>query len=134
MFTVAPALASAPGALIAARLCGAKAWLHIQDFEVDAAFSLGLLSGGGWRRAVLGGEAALLRRFDRVSTIAEAMVERLAAKGVPSDRRGLFRNWVDCYAIRPLDGANKLRAELGFDGAIVALYAGAMGGSRGSRR
>ena len=131
VFTVAPALASAPGALLAARLCGAKAWLHIQDFEVDAAFSLGLLSGGGWQRAVLGGEAALLRRFDRVSTIAEAMVERLAAKGVPSDRRSLFRNWVDCQAIRPLDGASKLRAELGLDGTTVALYAGAMGEKQG---
>src|SRR5436190_1551286 len=76
-------------------------------------------------------EAALLRRFDRVSTIAEAMVERLAAKGVPSDRRGLFRNWVDCQAIRPLDGASKLRAELGLDGTTVALYAGAMGEKQG---
>ena len=27
----------------AARLAGAKAWLHIQDFEIDAAFELGLL-------------------------------------------------------------------------------------------
>ena len=131
VFAVAPALASAPGALLAARLSGAKAWLHIQDFEVDAAFSLGLLAGGGMRRAVLGGEAALLRRFDRISTIAETMIDRLAAKGVAADRRVLFRNWVDCQAIRPLDGANPLRAELGLDGATVALYAGAMGEKQG---
>jgi colanic acid biosynthesis glycosyl transferase WcaI len=133
VFGVAPALASAPGALLAARLCGARAWLHIQDFEVDAAFSLGLLGGGGrLRRAVLGAEAALLRRFDRVSTIAEAMVDRLAAKGVAAERRMLFRNWVDCRAIQPLAGANRLRAELGLgDTAVVALYAGAMGEKQG---
>src|SRR5215813_5997647 len=70
VFTVAPALASAPGALLAARLCGARAWLHIQDFEVDAAFSLGLVGGGGrLRRAAFAAERALLGRFDRVSTI-----------------------------------------------------------------
>jgi colanic acid biosynthesis glycosyl transferase WcaI len=80
---------------------------------------------------VLGGEAALLRRFDRVSTIAEAMVDRLAAKGVAPARRILFRNWVDCRAIQPIEGANRLRAELGLAGATVALYAGAMGEKQG---
>jgi colanic acid biosynthesis glycosyl transferase WcaI len=132
VFTVAPALASAPGGLAAARLGGAKAWLHIQDFEVDAAFSLGLVGGGGGlRRVAFAAERALLRRFDRVSTIAEAMLERLAAKGVPPERRSLFRNWVDCAAIRPLDGPSPYRAELGLGDAPVALYAGALGEKQG---
>ncbi|MFO1060374.1 MAG: WcaI family glycosyltransferase, partial [Dongiaceae bacterium] len=132
VFTVAPALASAPGALLAARLGGARAWLHIQDFEVDAAFSLGLVGGGGGlRRTAFGAERALLRGFDRVSTIAEAMIERLAAKGVPAERRVLFRNWVDCNEIRPLEGPNPYRAELGLGDAPVALYAGALGEKQG---
>ncbi len=37
---------------LAARLCRAKAWLHVQDFEVDAAFRLGLLKGGVAQRIV----------------------------------------------------------------------------------
>lgn len=45
VMVVAPALFSAPGAWLAARLAGARAWLHIQDLEVDAAFELGMLRG-----------------------------------------------------------------------------------------
>jgi len=41
VFTIEPPLFCAPAAWIAARLAGAKAWLHVQDFEVDAAFELG---------------------------------------------------------------------------------------------
>ena len=49
---VEPALFCAPAAVALARLCGAKAWLHVQDFEVDAAFSMGLLRGARIRRLV----------------------------------------------------------------------------------
>ena len=55
-----------------ARLCGARAWLHVQDYEVDAAFELGLLSLAA--RAVARAERWLMRRFDRVSTISERML------------------------------------------------------------
>ena len=43
IMTVEPAAFCMPVTLLAARLTGAKAWLHIQDFEVDAAFELGLM-------------------------------------------------------------------------------------------
>src|SRR5262249_54309911 len=82
VIAVAPALASAPGARIDAAFARAGAWLHIQDFEVDAAFALGLLPGGGssgsrLRRWALAAESFLLRRFHRVSSITPAMVVRL---------------------------------------------------------
>ena len=38
IFTVAPNLLVAPGAMLAAKLCGADDWLHIQDFELDELF------------------------------------------------------------------------------------------------
>ena len=40
ILVVEPALFCAPAAWLAARLCGARAWLHVQDYEVDAAFEL----------------------------------------------------------------------------------------------
>src|SRR6202035_3901874 len=43
VMAIAPSFLNAPAALGLARLVGAKSWLHIQDFEVDAAFNLGLL-------------------------------------------------------------------------------------------
>src|SRR3954447_4424147 len=44
VFSVAPSLISSAFASWMARRVGALSWLHLQDFEVDAAFDLGLLS------------------------------------------------------------------------------------------
>jgi len=133
VFAVAPALASAPMAWLAAKAGGAKAWLHVQDFELDAAFGLGLVQGGWLKRRALAAERCLLRRFRRVSTISPRMVERLAAKGVPEDRRRLFPNWVDCQAIRPLPATpTRLADELRLPaGRRIALYSGNLGEKQG---
>jgi colanic acid biosynthesis glycosyl transferase WcaI len=138
VWVVAPALACVPGALLCARLSGAKAWLHIQDYEVDAAFDMGLLKGRGVRRFALGVERWLMRRFDRFSTISGRMLDLARAKGVSPDRAVLFPNWVDLSAIAPptnvagVDGATGYRAEWGISNdQLIALYSGNMGGKQG---
>jgi colanic acid biosynthesis glycosyl transferase WcaI len=129
---VAPALSCAPAGWLAARMCGAKAWLHIQDFEVDAAFQMGLLKGRLAEKAIGACERWLLRRFDRVSTISNRMMELLRAKRVDADRSVLFRNWVDVSAIVPMRRASTYRAELSIpEDAVVALYSGSMAGKQG---
>ncbi len=130
---VAPFLTSAPGAWLAARAAGARAWLHVQDWEVDVAFGMGLLKGEGLRRVVTAAERWLLRRFDRVSTISERMLQRAAAKGVAAQRLVRFPNWVDEQAIRPLQpGTSTYRAELGLpEGAVVVLFSGTLGAKQG---
>ena len=40
VWTVMPPLTGMPTALLAAKLARAPAWLHVQDFEIDAAFGL----------------------------------------------------------------------------------------------
>lgn len=130
MIAIAPALVSVPGSWFAARVSGAKAFLHIQDFEIDAAFALGIVSGGSMRRFALALESWLLRRFDRVSSITPAMVDRLAEKGVAPEHRLLFANWVDTAAIHP--APSRLRGELSLPAdAILALYSGNMGEKQG---
>lgn len=133
VFAVAPTLTAAATALIAAKVAGAASWLHIQDFEVDAAFDLGLLSNRFARRAALGLEAGLLRRFSRVSSISPAMVQRLGAKGVAAVRTVEFRNWVDVDAVPVFASTNTdYRRELNIDPErIVALYSGNMAGKQG---
>ncbi|RYF35160.1 MAG: colanic acid biosynthesis glycosyltransferase WcaI [Comamonadaceae bacterium] len=127
-----PPLFCAPAALLFSRLRKAKSWLHIQDYEVDAAFALGLLQSGRMQRMVLACERWLLRRFDRVSTISQRMLERAQSKGVDSVRLLSLPNWVDISAIQPLQQPSPYRAELGIpDDAIVALYSGNMGGKQG---
>jgi colanic acid biosynthesis glycosyl transferase WcaI len=133
VLVLAPAFFCAPGAWLAARIAGAKAWIHIQDFELDAAFALGLLSSKGIQVAAEWIEKSILRLFNRVTTISPNMVNRLIEKGVPIKRAGLFPNWVDTSQIIPNDEAGKaFRNELGISqDAQVALYSGNMGEKQG---
>ena len=132
VWMAAPAFVCAPGALAVAKLTGAKSWIHIQDFEVDIAFGMGLISGSRWKRAIFACESWLLKRFDRVSSISKAMVERAAAKGVPAARLLQVPNWADVKAVAPLRAASRYRAELGIPAdAVVALYSGTMGEKQG---
>lgn len=132
VLVVEPPLMCAPGALLAARLSGACSWLHVQDFEVDAAFDLGILRADWMRSLVLSVERVLMRGFRRVSTISPNMLARLHAKGVDPDRALLFPNWADLGAISPLSYPSSLRAELGIaPEVVVALYSGNMGEKQG---
>lgn len=129
---IAPAFACAPGGWLIARLCRAKSWLHIQDFEVDAAFRMGLLKGKSAQRSVSAIERWIMSRFDRVSTISSRMMDLLNSKGIVGERAVHFPNWVDVNAIAPQKGSSSYRAELGIpDGAVVALYSGSMAGKQG---
>ncbi len=95
IFAVAPSLMSC--ALIAplARWVGAKSWLHIQDFEIDAAFDLGLLRNKNLRKMMFAAERRILRSFDVISTISPQMLQRLADKGVDRVNVHELRNWID---------------------------------------
>src|SRR5260370_32781400 len=129
---IEPTLFCAPHVLFVAKLTGSSAWLHVQDFEVDAAFQLGGLSSSGLKRLAQAAERFLTSKFDRVSTISHRMLERLPVKGVDSSKGILFPNWVDTSAIYPLQAAGALRLELGIpEKAIVALYSGSMGMKHG---
>ena len=80
-------------------------WLHIQDFELDAAFELGL-------------QGRLLRLPASLGTPHPARLRscehqhRHGAKagyqGVPASRTPLLPNWVDLKAIQPQRGAARL--------------------------
>jgi len=132
VFTVEPTFFCAPVALMVARLCGSTAWLHVQDFEVDAAFDLGLLPAEGPVHGLaLWLERMFTRAFDRVSTISIKMVERLRAKGVAAGATVFFPNWVDIEAVHPLSGANTFRRDLKLDEKLIVLYSGNMGNKQG---
>jgi colanic acid biosynthesis glycosyl transferase WcaI len=134
VWTVEPTFFGAPVALAAAALAQSPAWLHVQDFEIDAAFDLGLLPAHGPVHAIaLHLEQMFTRAFQRVSSISIRMVERTLIKGVPSERVELFPNWVDIDLVQPLTigAANSFRAELGLASKVVLLYSGNMGNKQG---
>jgi colanic acid biosynthesis glycosyl transferase WcaI len=132
VLVVEPTLFCLPAALITGRFCQAKTWLHVQDFEADAGFDLGLLKSGLLQPPIEWLEKKSMSAFDRVSTISEKMLATLASKGVARSACRLFPNWVDTGAIVPLERPSALRAQLGIStGEIVALYAGTMGRKQG---
>lgn len=131
---IAPAFFSTPFAWLIARISGAKCWLHIQDFELDAAANLGMLPSAHFLiKLAARWESWMLSRFDRVSTISQRMVERLEQKEVSSERIVLFPNWVDTQAIFPLsEGKDSLRNKLKIsEDKIVVLYSGSLGAKQG---
>ena len=121
-------------ALIAplARWVRASSWLHIQDFEVDAAFDLGLLRNKRLRNMTLSIERRIFQSFDVVSTISPQMLQRLTIKGVDPRKIRELRNWIDTAKVTPGDRTTNLRKELKFtDSTIIALYAGTMSNKQG---
>lgn len=132
VLSVAPSLMSAAFVSFIARRTGARSWLHVQDFEVDAAFDLGLLRNQKLRSAMLKVESAILQAFDRVSSISPQMVDRLREKGVAVDRTTEVRNWIDTSSIVPSPRQTKYRDRLGISHRdVVGLYSGTMSNKQG---
>lgn len=139
LLVIAPAFFCVGPALLftaLARLRGRRvpAVLHIQDFELDAAFQLGFIAGGPTQTVAEAIERFFLRGFAAVSSISSTMCGRLSRKGVTTNRIWFFPNWVDCAAIEPLPAPAQLpwRQELGIpESAVVALYSGSMNRKQG---
>ncbi|BEI32960.1 hypothetical protein PHIN5_03280 [Polynucleobacter sp. HIN5] len=115
--------------------------MHIQDFEVDAAFDLGLLKNIWLKKIILGIEKFLLKRFDLVCTISRSMVNRVHSKGVFAENVYLFPNWADIQAVRRLPlNLNAANGQEKFSyrellkipsDSVIAMYSGNMGAKQG---
>jgi len=126
---IEPTLFSSPAALFAAKMIGARAVLHVQDLEVDAAFEIGQIKGG-LKKLAFALERRVLGAYDRIVTISEKMRAALLGKGLEAAQVEVLRNWVDLERIRPQPNrrANSYRGELAIAaGVFVVLYAGHIG-------
>jgi len=132
VLTIAPSLIATPVARLAAAVTGARSWLHIQDFEVEAAMATSLIGGAGLgARAARWFEWRMLTLFGRVSSISSAMCHKLVEKGVPTQRIIELRNWADIDRIVPLDRPSTYRAKWGITTPYVALYSGNIANKQG---
>lgn len=132
IFVVQPTLFCTPMALLVSKLTGAKSVMHIQDFEVDAMFGLGMMGEGKLAKISRTVESFLISRFDVVSSISYSMLDNAQRKGVSAEKLLFFPNWADIEFVNPSVDGSKLRTELGFsaDDTIV-LYAGNIGEKQG---
>jgi colanic acid biosynthesis glycosyl transferase WcaI len=122
---LAPALLSLVTAWLAAKLAGARLWIHVQDFEVEAALATGLMDEGGLpARLARWLEGRLLRLGDKVSTISPQMCAKLRDKGIAASRVFEMRNWSDARFASDPAGAEAIRAEWALGTRKIALYSG----------
>ncbi len=124
---VVPFTSSIALGLLLAKLRGAKVWVHIQDFEFDAAVESGLAGEQkGLKAKVFKGlfwlEKKLLSKADLVSTISYGMLEKLETK--TSTPNYFFPNWVDENFIDPKKAT---RHELMSSEKFKVLYSGNIG-------
>ncbi len=133
IYTIAPAFCCAPVALLVGRLISAKTWLHIQDFELNAALEMGLLRLAWLKKTIFWLEKATLQGFDWLSTISQKMLQQLQSKSEKPQTCLYLPNWANVatpYLMEPL--SNPLRTELGISqDQYVLLYAGNFGEKQG---
>jgi colanic acid biosynthesis glycosyl transferase WcaI len=128
VIVIEPSFFCIPTALLLARCTKARSWLHVQDFEIDAGFGLGMVPNN-WilRQVLLATEKYFMNQFHQISTISDKMLDRLFTKGIAPRKITLFPNWVDTSEIYPLPQTKSLRSHLGLaEDDVVVLYAGTM--------
>ena len=137
IITIAPALFCAPVSILFKIINKrTKNWIHIQDFELDAAFELGILKGKYLRKMLLYLEKKILDSFDRISTISKSMYDFAVSKNLNKNKLILFPNWVDTKFIvnqkSEIKEDNPYLKELKIkENSIVVMYSGTMGEKQG---
>lgn len=133
VFAVAPTLFSAPLANLNKK-AAPLSWLHIQDFELDAALNLGILQRVPFLEPIARKwEEKVYQQFTVVSTISHAMEKHLNAKKVQKEKIKFFPNWIDTQEIFPMQGRNRIREALKIDAdGLVLLYSGSIGQKQGA--
>lgn len=134
VFLVQPTLFCAPFVLLFCKLTGAKAIMHIQDYEIDAMFGLGMMGNGDSKVTsfIKSVESRLMKRFDAISTISYSMIDNAVTKGVERDKIIYFPNWSDTEFVTPETNGSALKKEWGFaESDKVVLYAGNIGKKQG---
>lgn len=132
LILVAPTLFCAPEAIALAKLTGAASVIHVQDYEVDALFGLGMAKADVASQFAHAIERFLLNAFDRVSTISNGMVKRAIQKGVDKHSVIFFPNWSETERFEHAKYSEALLACLGVPASQkVILYAGNIGEKQG---
>ncbi len=131
VMAVAPSLMAAPVAALAARLSGAASWIHVQDFEVEAAVATDLVEERSpvirIARAI---ESRILTMFGTASSIGPEMCRKLADKVKRTDVVE-FRNWSDVSAKLPAPGIIDYRELWSIKTPHIALYSGNIANKQG---
>lgn len=131
---VVPTLFCSLTALGYSRISGSKSIIHIQDYELDAMFGLGMHSDKVeiFRKFAFKIEQKILTSYDAVSTISYSMISKAENKGVDPRKIIFFPNWTDTSHFSREYNAQLIREMFNIpDGAKIILYSGNIGEKQG---
>lgn len=108
-----------------------KTWIHVQDFEVDAAFKLKILKGNFLKNLILLLEKKILYQFDILSTISKDMITKAQKKGLDKRKLFLLSNWIDFDSLKRSSNMSEVTRKVKyfrqiFKNKIVLMYSGSM--------
>lgn len=128
IIAIEPPFFTTPFTLLYSKLTKSKSILHIQDLEIDAAYSLNILKKGFFYKIIKKIEKFILNRFDIISTISPAMKMEILQKGVRKDTVHILPNWADIENIHPTINNKYLRNRLSIRlKQKIILYSGNIG-------
>lgn len=119
-----PPLVSAIGAAFAVAK-GGRFVFWVLDLNPDEALAAGWLREGSWTTRAL--DAVLLyslRRSTAIVALDRFMAERIARKGIPSERITVLPPWSHDDVRYDAAGRERFRREHGLEGKFVVMYAG----------
>ena len=137
VFCVAPSILCAPSVLIFKIFSksNTKFWLHIQDLEFEAAYKMGLLKFSFFKRILDSFEGFLYKRFDKVSSISQAMINNIYKKISKYECEVFyFPNWIDMNPSSQIviPKSNRYLQELNIPSkSKIILYSGSINQKQG---
>jgi len=127
-----PPLALCLSAIVLSRLWKIPFIQHVPDLQPDAARDLGMLRPGRLMNLLYRIERLGYRKAALVSTLTEAMREKILSKGIGPEKVTLFSDWARSELFQvPVAGGSELRRSLGLGDELLAVHAGNMGIKQG---
>lgn len=124
-----PPLTVGVAAAIIAKLRGVGFVYDVQDIWPESAVLSGLLKEGPLVRFMAWLERVVYRQADHILVVTDGARQNLLGKGVPPEKVSVGNHWIDHRLFAPGDGAGRdtTRAEQGWSGRFVLLFAGNIG-------
>ncbi len=114
------------------KVYGARLIINIQDFQVEAADSLGMLNKLPIVPLMHWLEKRSFKGADVVSSISDGMVNILKQKGVEESKIYLWPNWIDVNEASALGAKGEFRRQFSIpDNKTIVAYAGNVGEKQG---
>lgn len=114
------------------KLYGARLIINIQDFQVEAADSLGMLRKLPIVPLMLRLESFSYNHADLVTSISEGMVNLIREKGIEGSKIYLWPNWIDVKRAAATGKKGQFRSKFSIaDDKIIIGYAGNVGEKQG---